>query len=380
MGLGVAWLFSLYCCDDSNTPSIKQIGQDTRQPLDEGVATSHYSFRPSPQATTYRYPHRAPTPNTVTRKTCVFDANTNTTTSNSGRCYRADSSPPPSTRTSPPAAAASATPGVAPISPAPSAGPSAASLSATSALCHLSSSSSSGWVVPQITRECKGSPKSTSRSSLGGEGDEEGGRRNHIKRWQRITRRQPIKGGDRTAVGSWGVWSHGSRNTTLDCGITYEKRRSAVGSVQLSRSPDTFVDFHLPTGPSTCLSIFLFISINSLAVDKRGCPRVRLLSTKRAIPEAISAARTALYRRELHDTALHCTALHCIAADARSSHLIVPATICCVGCPRRASPTHCESGPYTPSHFLASTSSNCSNAVPTFGRNRVHKHAKAKQA
>lgn len=52
---------------------------------------------------------------------------------------------------------------------------------------------------------------------------------------------------------------------------------------------------------------------------------------------------------------------------ARSSHLIVPATICCVGCPSRASPTHCESGPYTPSHFLASTSNSCCNAVPTCG-------------
>ena len=40
-------------------------------------------------------------------------------------------------------------------------------------------------------------------------------------------------------------------------------------------------------------------------------------------------------------------------------HLIVPTTICCVGCPSRASPTHCVSGPYASAAFLSSTFSNC---------------------
>lgn len=65
--------------------------------------------------------------------------------------------------------------------------------------------------------------------------------------------------------------------------------------------------------------------------------------------------------------------------QARSAHLIVPATICCVGCPSRASPTHCESGPYTPSPFLASTSSSCSNAVPTYWEKQSTEKAKQRE-
>ena len=90
------------------------------------------------------------------------DENTNHTDAprSKGVSYRGSS---PRSSPSPSFAPACA---LSPPSTSPSSPPSAGG-GDFSTLCHFSNSSSSGWVVPQMTSECNGGPKSTSSSSLG---------------------------------------------------------------------------------------------------------------------------------------------------------------------------------------------------------------------